>query len=108
MGNCCGTQSSRPQAYTLSERPPGGRGGNWGDRVFGTSGGASGGAGGKAESPADRNARLAAAEQRKAQAEARGVQIGGGKLSKQLADQRGRKLAPEEAPAVDNLMWRAD
>ncbi|RUS17584.1 hypothetical protein BC937DRAFT_89776 [Endogone sp. FLAS-F59071] len=89
MGNCCGVEK-KSNGYTLTERstdgPPRGP---------------------KSETPEDREARLEAAEQRRQQAEARGVQKGGGKLSKQLAEQRNQTHV-EEAVSNDNLVWRTD
>ncbi|RUP46414.1 hypothetical protein BC936DRAFT_146990 [Jimgerdemannia flammicorona] len=101
MGNCCGKKSSKSRGYMLSERP--------GSTSHKTSDDASrllsaGGAGGKAEAPEDRDARLAAAEQRRQESEGRGVQKSGGKLSKQLAEQRAQRPGMVEEPAVDNLM----
>jgi len=90
MGNCCGVEE-KSKGYVLTERSTDGPS-----------------KGPKTETPETREARLAAAEQRRKQAETRGVQEGGGKLSKQLAEQRSRLTQAEVEVPNDNMMWRAD
>ncbi|CAG8472116.1 483_t:CDS:2, partial [Ambispora leptoticha] len=49
-----------------------------------------------------------AAERRAEQAKTRGVQKGGGKLSKQLEEQQKSVKKVDEKPHEDNLQWRVD
>ncbi|CAG8526751.1 7026_t:CDS:2 [Ambispora gerdemannii] len=49
-----------------------------------------------------------AAERRAEQAKTRGVQKGGGKLSKKLEEQQKSANKFDEKPSNDNLQWRVD
>ncbi|CAG8558578.1 6651_t:CDS:2 [Paraglomus brasilianum] len=89
MGNCCSScfPSERKKGYTL--------------------GSSSDTASGSNRQPS-RAAIAAAAEQRAQQAENRGVRPGGGKLSKQLEQERKSGGKSDDTPPVANLEWRVD
>ncbi|CAO3625351.1 unnamed protein product [Cunninghamella blakesleeana] len=96
MGSCCSTRK-KDQGYTLggSNKPTTAHSaGNTlsGGQVVGST-------------PNNREAMLAAAEQRKLQAENRGVQQGGGALSKKLNEQRTKKPEPEQQNKEPELVW---
>ncbi|KAL9541110.1 hypothetical protein MBANPS3_009301 [Mucor bainieri] len=106
MGNCCGSESQevenhqiKPIKNTKSSKAKG-------------TGQTLGGGGGASASPSNidsegsREAMLSAAEKRRLQAENRGVKEGG-KLSKQLADEKKQKNQPISPAneADDRLVW---
>ncbi|PKC14117.1 hypothetical protein RhiirA5_350766 [Rhizophagus irregularis] len=51
---------------------------------------------------------LAAAQKRQDEARSKGVQKGGGKLSKKLEDQQKNPNQPDLVPSDSNLQWRTD
>ncbi|GBB95070.1 hypothetical protein RclHR1_02470014 [Rhizophagus clarus] len=51
---------------------------------------------------------LAAAQRRQEEARSKGVQKGGGKLSKKLEDQQKNPNQPDLTPSDSNLQWRTD
>ncbi|KAI8887176.1 hypothetical protein K501DRAFT_242900 [Backusella circina FSU 941] len=89
MGNCCGTASHEDEGHQMKPTKTSGQtlGGN--------------------NNETGKEAMLAAAEQRRIQAENRGVKKeGGGKLSKQLAEQNKQSNAPLAKDERDNkLVW---
>ncbi|KAG2201940.1 hypothetical protein INT47_000479 [Mucor saturninus] len=92
MGNCCGSESHEVEGHQLTPTKKSNSGGQ-------ALGGASAGGG------HSREAMLSAAEQRRLQAENRGVKEGG-KLSKQLAEQKrqNQQISPKNE-LDDKLVW---
>ncbi|CAO0801168.1 unnamed protein product [Mucor circinelloides] len=103
MGNCCGSESQevenhqiKPIKNTTKSKAKGA-----GQTLGGASASPS-----NVDSEGSREAMLSAAEKRRVQAENRGVKEGG-KLSKQLADEKKQKnqpLSPRDE-ADDRLVW---
>ncbi|KAL7313121.1 hypothetical protein PS15m_006905 [Mucor circinelloides] len=103
MGNCCGSESQevenhqiKPIKNTTKSKAKGA-----GQTLGGASASPS-----NIDSDGSREAMLSAAEKRRVQAENRGVKEGG-KLSKQLADEKKQKnqpLSPRDE-ADDRLVW---
>lgn len=98
MGNCCGSESHEPEGHQLQATK---------NKPKKSSGGGGQTLGGTSPSPGSdsREAMLSAAEQRRIQAENRGVKEGS-KLSKQLADQkRQNNSTSPKNEADDRLVW---
>ncbi|CAG8539446.1 2761_t:CDS:2 [Paraglomus occultum] len=90
MGNCCSScfPSERKKGYTLSSSSDTASGSN--------------------RQQPSRDEIAKAAEQRFKQAENRGVRPGGGKLSKQLEQERKTGGKSDDTPPAANLEWRVD
>ncbi|RGB34742.1 hypothetical protein C1646_668284 [Rhizophagus diaphanus] len=74
------------------------------EQSLNSSGRTTGGSGGAPS----REDMLAAAQKRQDEARLKGVQKGGGKLSKKLEDQQKNPNQPDLVPSDSNLQWRAD
>ncbi|KAI9366582.1 hypothetical protein BD770DRAFT_7497 [Pilaira anomala] len=95
MGNCCGSESHEVEGHQLT---PTKKNKSAGQTLGGNSPSAGGGGG------ESREAMLSAAEKRRLQAENRGVKEGG-KLSKQLAEQKKHNQTVPKNEADDRLVW---
>ncbi|CAO3615963.1 unnamed protein product [Cunninghamella echinulata] len=100
MGSCCSTRS-KDQGYTLG----GGSNSTNQPKTATTQGQLLSSGQVVGNSANGREAMLAAAEQRRLKAETRGVQQGGGVLSKKLNEQRGKKPEPEQRSKEPDLVW---
>ncbi|KAK4518433.1 uncharacterized protein ATC70_008650 [Mucor velutinosus] len=104
MGNCCGSESQEAESHQIKPIKNTNKAKGAGQTL--------GGGGGASASPSNidsegsREAMLSAAEKRRVQAENRGVKEGG-KLSKQLADEKKQKNQPVSPRngADDRLVW---
>ncbi|KAI8047856.1 uncharacterized protein B0P05DRAFT_565314 [Gilbertella persicaria] len=97
MGNCCGSESHEVEDHELKAK----------QNRKGEKGHTLGGEAPALEGDASREARLNAIEKRRQEAENRGVKEGGGKLSKQLAEQNkqtGHSI-PVRDSRDDQLTW---
>ncbi|GAA5798185.1 hypothetical protein HPULCUR_003585 [Helicostylum pulchrum] len=90
MGNCCGSVTNEIEGHQLTSTKD-----KYGQPLGGTS---------PSQGGESREAMLSAAEKRKLQAENRGVKEGG-KLSKQLAEQKKQNQPSHKDELDDRLVW---
>ncbi|KAG2231719.1 hypothetical protein BDF21DRAFT_409660 [Thamnidium elegans] len=91
MGNCCGSESHEVEGHQLTST----KNKSAGQTLGGTS---------PSQGGESREAMLSAAEKRRLQAENRGVKEGG-KLSKQLAEQKKQNQPGHKDELDDRLVW---
>ncbi|KAF1805278.1 hypothetical protein V8B55DRAFT_1411434 [Mucor lusitanicus] len=103
MGNCCGSESQEVENHPIKPIKNKAKAGAAGQTLGGGTASASPS---NIDSEGSREAMLSAAEKRRLQAENRGVKEGG-KLSKQLADEKKQKNQPVSPrnEAEDRLVW---
>ncbi|CAO3619705.1 unnamed protein product [Mucor fragilis] len=109
MGNCCGSESQEVETHqikTIKNSKSNKAKGSAGQTLGGGGGGVASASPSNIDSEGSREAMLSAAEKRRVQAENRGVKEGG-KLSKQLADEKKQKNQPlsPKNEADDRLVW---
>ncbi|KAI9496375.1 hypothetical protein BDB00DRAFT_808601 [Zychaea mexicana] len=112
MGNCLGTRKNNQgqrlgSADGNAQRPNAPLGGGGGNALGSSASSPSAGGGSGSGPGSDREAMLAAAEQRRLKAENRGVVKQDGKLSKQLADQKRQNplQADSNKDMPERIVW---